>query len=60
MLCLGGNSLPVHTANPITPHPTATQPALLTRLGQAEEVTRLLGPYLLALLPAVWVDAFYR
>jgi len=23
-------------------------------------VTRLLGPYLLALLPAVWVDAFYR
>ncbi len=23
-------------------------------------MTRLLGPYLLALLPAVWVDAFYR
>ena len=42
------------------PSPAATQPALLKRLGQAEEVTRLLGPYLLALLPAVWVDAFYR
>ncbi|PRW60882.1 MATE efflux family [Chlorella sorokiniana] len=38
----------------------ASLPALLKRLGQAEEVTRLLGPYLLALLPAVWVDAFYR
>lgn len=40
--------------------PSASQPALLKRLGQAEEVTRLLGPYLMALLPAVWVDAFYR
>lgn len=57
---LGWQQPTLHTANPTTPLPTATQPALLKQLGQAEEVTRLLGPYLLALLPAVWVDAFYR
>lgn len=51
---------PVHLATAFRLHFPAVQPALLKRLGQAEEVTRLLGPYLIALLPAVWVDAFYR
>lgn len=35
-------------------------PHLLRWLGQPEDMTRLLGPYLVALLPAVWIDAFYR
>ena len=35
-------------------------PDLLLRAGQPREVTRLLKPYLLALLPGVWVDAVYR
>lgn len=38
----------------------AALPYVLTLLGQPPEVTRLLGPYLLALLPAVWIDAVYR
>lgn len=38
----------------------ASTPALLARLGQSPEIIRLLRPYLLALLPGVWVDAVYR
>lgn len=38
----------------------ACLPRLLCRLGQPQELTRLLGPYLLALLPGVWIDAFFR
>ncbi|KAL4431763.1 hypothetical protein ABPG77_002979 [Micractinium sp. CCAP 211/92] len=38
----------------------ACLPSLLRRLGQPEELTSLLGPYLMALLPGVWVDAFFR
>lgn len=38
----------------------ASLPELLLRLGQPADVTRLLGPYLLALLPGVWIDAVYR
>lgn len=35
-------------------------PALLRWLGQPEDVTRLVGPYLLALLPNLWIKAMYR
>lgn len=35
-------------------------PAALRALGQPEDVCRLLGPYLIALLPGVWVEAFFR
>lgn len=38
----------------------AVLPWALERLGQPPGVTRLLGPYLLALLPAVLIDATYR
>ncbi|GAB4814513.1 hypothetical protein N2152v2_001559 [Parachlorella kessleri] len=35
-------------------------PHLLTAIGQPEELAQHVGRYLLTLLPAVWVDAFYR
>lgn len=38
----------------------ASLPALLRRLGQSPDVCALLRPYLLALLPAVWIDAVFR
>lgn len=35
-------------------------PALLSRLGQPADVTRMVGPYILALLPNLWIKAIYR
>lgn len=35
-------------------------PSVLTLLGQPEDLMRLTAPYLLALVPAVWTEAFYR
>jgi len=35
-------------------------PTLLWWLGQPGDVTLLVGPYLLALLPNLWIKAIYR
>ena len=37
-----------------------TLPALLKRAGQEPELADLSGSYLMALFPAIWIDAIYR